>query len=363
MPERHVSFAPGPSMLPPEVVAAFRDAVTTYGATGLGILELGHRSSEFGRLLNDTIRRVRDLAEVPEGYEILVLHGGARMQFAMLPANLLAPDATADYVDSGYFAHDATTEAMTYGKIHAVGSSVVGYRQLPDPASHVCPTSPTYLHYTSNNTEAGTQYVTPPTPPPGAWLACDASSDLLTRSFDVNAHGVVYATAHKNLGTPGLSLVVIRQSLLKAVRDLPDYFRYEAHARAGSRFNTPPVVSVFTLNLMLRWIAGEGGVHEMTERSRVKAAMIYEALDSSDFFTALVEPGHRSLVNATFAAPSPDLERRFLVAAAREGMDGLWGYRKVGHLRASLFNAVTVQHCERLVEFMSSFAARHRHHA
>jgi phosphoserine aminotransferase len=189
-------------------------------------------------------------------------------------------------------------------------------------------------------------------------LACDASSDLLTRPFDVSAHGVIYATAHKNLGTAGLAVVIIRRSLLPAVRPLPSFFRYDVHAEAKSRYNTPPISSVLTLNLMLRWITDAGGVAEMARRSQAKASVVYQAIDGSDFYHCLAEPGSRSLVNVTFAAPTDDLERRFVVAAARCGLDGLWGYRKVGHLRASLFNAVSLAHCERLIDCMTDFAAQ-----
>lgn len=361
MPERRISFAPGPAMLATEVVTAFQTAVATYGATGLGILELGHRSTEFADLFDDTIARVRDLVSVPESHEVLILHGGARMQFAMLPVNLLRHDQCADYLDSGHFAHDAAAEARTVGPVHEITPASTGYRRLPDLTTHACDPSPAYLHYTSNNTEIGTQYPTHPPARPGTWLACDASSDLLTRPVDVSAHGVIYATAHKNLGTAGLALVVIDRALLAPVRQLPSYLSYEAHAQAGSRLNTPPIASILTLNLVLRWIGIEGGVAEMSRRSQAKAALLYDTIDSSNFYTGLVDPDHRSLVNVTFAAPTDELERRFLSEAGGQGMDGLWGYRKVGHLRASLFNSVSIEHCERLTRFMTDFARHHRH--
>jgi phosphoserine aminotransferase len=198
--------------------------------------------------------------------------------------------------------------------------------------------------------------------PDGAWLACDASSDLLTRPFDVGAYGVIYATAHKNLGTAGLAVVIIKRSLLRPVRVLPAYFSYDRHARERSRLNTPPITSVCVLNLMLGWIADNGGVAEMARRSVKKAAMVYEAIDQSGFYRGLADPADRSLVNVTFSAPTLELNQQFLADAARAGMDGLGGYRMVGGLRASLFNAVSISHCERLTAFMAEFAARHRRH-
>ncbi len=360
MPERRISFAPGPAMLPTEVVTAFQAAVTSYGTTGLGILELGHRSTEFADLLDDTLARVRDLVGVPDTHEVLILHGGARMQFAMLPANLLPPGRSADYLNSGHFAHDAASEARSHGTVHTIGPTSTGYRRLPDPSTHTCAPAPAYLHYTSNNTEIGTQYAAPPPVPAGSWLACDASSDILTRPFDVAGHGVIYATAHKNLGTAGLALVIIDRAQLAPARRLPAYFSYDVHARAGSCYNTPPIASILTLNLMLRWIGDAGGAAEMSRRSRTKAALLYDAIDSSDFYTGLVNPDHRSLVNVTFTAPTAELEHQFLAEAGLQGMDGLWGYRKVGHLRASLFNAISIEHCERLAHFMTHFAARRR---
>jgi phosphoserine aminotransferase len=275
MSARRLSFAPGPAMLPAEVVTAFQSAVTTYSGTGLGILELGHRSTEFTTLMDDTISRVRQLVEIPDTHEVLFLHGGARMQFAMLPANLLPPDRAADYLDSGHFARAAGDEAENYGQVHNITGASTQYRQLPNLRTHYCEPGPAYVHYTSNNTEVGTQYRIQPAAPPGSWLACDASSDLLTRPFDVGSHGVIYATAHKNLGTAGLAVVIIDRSLLVPVRPLPSYFSYETHAQSQSCFNTPPVVSIFTLNLMLRWVTDTGGVAEMTRRSQTKAAMIY----------------------------------------------------------------------------------------
>jgi phosphoserine aminotransferase len=362
MPERRLSFAPGSSMLPEDVISAFSEAVCSYGSTGLGILELGHRSTEFGALMDDTLDRVRFLAGIPGGYEVLVLHGGARMQFAMLPANLLPPSGCAAYLDSGHFARAAADEARAYGQVVDAGSSAHrGYARLP--AISEVPPGSAYLHYTSNNTEIGTQSRCPPPVPSGTWLACDASSDLLTRPFDVEAHGVIYATAHKNLGTAGLALVIIRQSLLPAVRALPSFLRYETHARAGSRYNTPPIASVCMLNLMLRWIAGSGGVAEMARRSRAKAAMLYDAIDGFGFYRGLANPADRSLVNVTFSTPTEQLNRLFIAEAASEGLNGLSGYRKVGGLRASLFNAVSIAHCKRLTAFMAGFAARHRSEA
>ena len=176
----------------------------------------------------------------------------------------------------------------------------------------------------------------------------------------MRAHGVIYATAHKNLGTAGLGVVIVRRSLLTPVRDLPDYFSYDIHAKAQSRFNTPPIASVLTLNLMLRWVADAVGVPEMVRRSRVKAAMVYDAIDHSHLFTGLADPAHRSLVNITFAAPTDDLHHRFLDFAANHGLDGLWGYRKVGHLRASLFNPISIEDAKRLADVISRFATHHR---
>jgi phosphoserine aminotransferase len=279
----------------------------------------------------------------------------------MLPANHLDQDGVADYLVTGHFGAEAASEAALYGHVH-VAASTQGDDYLRLPSAELITYTPAarYVHYTSNNTEMGTQFRQPPTIPAGTWLACDASSDLLTRPFDISSHGLVYATSHKNLGTAGVALVIIRADLLDPVRQLPPYMSYLTHAKAASRFNTPPVSAIFVLNLMAQWTSRQGGVDAMNVLSTAKSRLLYHAIDDSGFYTGLAAPDDRSKVNVTFALPTPDLEAEFQDEPARHGLVGLWGYRKVGHLRASLFNAISLDAVGRLVEFMEQFARTRR---
>jgi phosphoserine aminotransferase len=362
MPQRVLSFAPGPSMLPDEVLDQVRTHIHHYADTGLGILELGHRSSQYQDLYEATVDLLRELLEVPAGYQLLLLHGGARFQFTMLPANHLPTDGVADYLETGHFAAAAAAEAAHYGKVHLAASTRADrFLRLPHLDETSFSPGARYLHYTSNNTEIGTQFAEPPTHPDGAWLACDASSDLLTRPFDITGHGCVYATSHKNLGTAGVALVIIRDDLIPAVRPVPPFLGYATHVQANSPFNTPPIATIYVLNLMTRWTADHGGLSRMATASAAKAKLLYDTIDHSAFYRGLVTATDRSKVNVTFAAPTVELEADFQVAAARCGMAGLWGYRKVGHLRASLFNAISLDAVHRLAEFMTSFSQTHRH--
>jgi phosphoserine aminotransferase len=348
-------------MLPDDVLASYTAQITSYKESGLGILELGHRTKLFEELFDDTIHLLRDLLQLPDTHELLILHGGARFQFSMLPANHLPAARTADYLESGHFAKAAAAEAAAYGGVHvAASSSESAFFTIPESASAHYSTEPAYVHYTSNNTEMGTQYERPPLPPDSTWLACDASSDLLTRAFDIKRHGCIYATSHKNLGTAGLALVIMRQDLLTPLRHAAPFMAYATHAAARSRFNTPPVSTILVLKLMAEWTVANGGVERMAALSELKSELLYGVLDHSDFYTALVHPPHRSKVNITFRAPTSELEERFQHEAEEAGLVGLWGYRKVGHLRASLFNAVSLESVERLADFMTSFARRSR---
>ncbi|MFG1900345.1 3-phosphoserine/phosphohydroxythreonine transaminase [Micromonospora carbonacea] len=361
MPTRVRSFAPGPSILPDDVLTEYQAGIEHYADTGLGILELGHRSGQFEQLYNATVERLRALIGVPDGYELLLLPGGARFQFTMVPANHLGPDNVADYLVTGHFGAAAAAEAAFYGYVNTAASTQAdGYLRLPAPAETSFTPTARYVHYTSNNTEMGTQFKQPPGIPASAWLACDASSDLLTRPFDIARHGLVYATSHKNLGTAGLALVVIRTDLLEPVRQLPPFLSYLTHARAGSRFNTPPISAIFVLNLMAGWTMRQGGVKAMDTLSTTKSEMLYHAIDDSDFYAGLADRDSRSKVNVTFALPTAELEDEFQADAAQQGLVGLWGYRKVGHLRASLFNAISLDAVGQLVEFMAHFARAKR---
>lgn len=360
-PARVLNFASGPSTLPEEVLRDAQEDLWSFRGSGIGILEHHHRGPHFQELLAELQADCRELAALPEDFEVLLLHGGARLQFAMLPANLLPADGTADYLDTGFFAGMALEEARHYGGVHVAASSRnEDFRRLPSPGETRFSDSPVYVHFTSNNTACGTQLREEPTPPGGSWLACDASSDLFTRPLAWERYGLVYSGSHKNLGTAGLALVMARRALLEApVRELPAFLRYATHLAHGSCFNTPPVFAVYVMGRMLRWMLAQGGLDALARRGRARADFLYGVIDGSDFYSGLVHPDSRSRVNVTFRTPHPELDARFLAEAEKGGMVGLTGYRRVGGLRANLYNALPAAACETLAEFMREFERRY----
>jgi phosphoserine aminotransferase len=354
---RLFNFSAGPAVLPESVLARAREHLLSLGETGIGALEHSHRGDAFAEILASAQARIRRLAELPQDIEVLFLQGGASLQFAMLPANLRAQGHTADYIISGHWSLKALETARSNGSVHVAASSEhVKFRQLPD-TPHTSP-QPAYLHYTSNNTIAGTQFSSPPTPPQNVSLACDASSDIFSRPIDLKLHDLVYAGAQKNLGPAGLTLVLIRRSLLdRAPETLPAILRYQAHADAGSLYHTPPVFSIFVTELVLEWLEEQGGLQVIAQRNQAQADRLYDHIDSSEVLEGLVEPEARSLMNVVFSADSPDENRRFLDLCQKAGVVGLKGHRSVGGLRASLYNAQPEAAVDRLLELIDAFEA------
>lgn len=361
MEKRIYNFSPGPAVLPEEVLREAREALWNLEGSGIGVLEHSHRGAVIDEVFARTEADCRELLGVPREYRVLFLQGGASTQFYMLPANFLAPDATADYWNTGSWSKKAIAEAKLYGEVHVAASSEDDeFAHVPAPDAGRYSDAPAYVHFTSNNTIFGTQFPREPELPEGAWLACDASSDLFSRPIDVSRYGVLYAGAQKNFGTAGVTLVVVREDLLeREVRKLPTMLRYGAHAQQGSRYNTPPVFGVYVTGLVLRWIRGAGGVAAMDRQNREKAKLLYDAIDASDFYRGTARPDSRSLMNVTFLTPDPELDAAFVAEAGKRELSGLKGHRSVGGVRASLYNAFPRAGCRALVEFMREFEARH----
>jgi phosphoserine aminotransferase len=235
----------------------------------------------------------------------------------------------------------------------------VGHSVIPGPGQIRWSERPVYAHFTSNNTIFGTQWRSEPTPPPGAWLACDASSDVFSAPIDLRKYGLYYAGAQKNIGPAGVTLVILREELLeRTARDLPTVLRYATHAKEDSRYNTPPVFAVYVMGRVFRWLLENGGLEAAARRNQAKARVLYEAIDGSGFFRGHARPEARSLMNVTFRAPSEELEKRFVAEAEKEGLSGLKGHRSVGGMRASIYNAFPLAGCEALAGFMRHFEAR-----
>ncbi len=359
---RIVNFSAGPAVLPEEVIREAQEALWNLNGSGIGVMEHSHRGKVFEAVLAETTTSCRRLANIPEDYAVLYLQGGASTQFFMLPANYLAEDATADYLVTGAWSQKAVKEAKRYGKVHVAASSEATNFSVIPPATDIrYSASPSFVHFTSNNTIFGTQWTSEPQIPASAWLACDASSDIFSKPLDVTRYGCVYAGAQKNLGPSGVTLVVLRRDLLeKAVRELPTMLRYATHAGEDSMYNTPPTFGIYVLGRVLAWTERLGGLAAMERRNREKAQLLYEVLASSaKFYDAHAGEGSRSLMNVTFRTPSPDLDAKFVKESEAVGFAGLKGHRSVGGMRASIYNAFPRAGCEALAQFMKDFAAKH----
>lgn len=353
--DRVYNFSSGPATMPETVLRRTQDALWSLDGCGIGVAEISHRSPEFDRVIEGAEARLRELMSIPSDYAVMFLQGGASSQFYMLPASFLGPDQTADFLHTGAWSKKAIAEAKRYGAVHVAGSSEdSAFDHIPRQLSFSA--SPAYVHITSNNTIAGTQWASVPDTPEGAPLFCDASSDILSRPIDVTRYGALYAGAQKNLGPSGVTVVIMRRDLIEsASRDVPTMMQYRTHADKGSRFNTPPTLAIYMVSEVLAWIAEQGGLEAMAEANAAKAGALYRAIDASDFWTGTARTDSRSLMNVCFRAPTPDLDAAFVSAAEDRGFATLKGHRSVGGLRASIYNAMPMAGVEALIAFMGEF--------
>ena len=353
------NFAAGPAAIPDEVLLAVRDELWDFAGLGVGILEYGHRSETFARVLADARDAARRLLGLGEEFEVLFLPGGATLHFAMVPMNFLAKGTVADHLLTGTWPRKCLAEAAKVGATAvAFDGGPCGFDHVPD-ASEIRPAAnAAYLHYCSNNTVEGTQFAAPPASADP--LVCDMTGDLFTRRFPHERHALSYAAAQKNLGPSGAVLAIARKDFLaKADPGLPSMLSYAEHAKAGSVLNTPNVFAVHVMGHMFRWIGRNGGLDGMERRNREKARLVYGLIDARpDFFRSAVRHDSRSMVSVPFRLPSADLERELLVAAEAAGFRGLAGHHSIGGVRVSLHNAVTIEATARLVEFLDGFARR-----
>jgi phosphoserine aminotransferase len=357
---RTFNFSAGPAVLPEPVLREAQEALWDFAGTGIGILEHSHRGGPFERVVQQTEADCRKLAGIPDDYAVLFLSGGASTQFFMLPANLLPEGGTADYLVTGAWSEKAVAEAKRYGQVHeAASSAATNHDRIPRAGEMRWSERPAYAHFTSNNTIFGTQWASEPTPPPGVWLACDASSDVFSRPFDVTRYGVLYAGAQKNIGPAGVTLVIARRDLVeRSVRELPTMLRYATHAKEHSLYNTPPSFGIYLMGRVFQWILAEGGLAGMERRNREKAQLLYDVLSATPFYDGHAGEGSRSLMNVTFRTPSKELDAKFVKEAEAAGFAGLKGHRSVGGMRASIYNAFPREGCTALASFMKDFAAK-----
>ena len=356
------NFNAGPAILPPAVLSQAQEELRDYGGVGISVMEMSHRSKEFEAINGEAEARIKRLLGVAGGYRALFLQGGASTQFAMVPLNFLPADRVADYIITGTWAEKARDDAQKLGQVHiAASTEAEQYRRVPRQDEIQLSDNPAYVHMTTNNTIYGTQWHTLPDVG-DRLLVADMSSDIMSRPFDLTKFGLVYAGAQKNLGPSGVTVVLVREDWLEqAPKTLPAMLRYATHAKNNSLYNTPPTFGIYMLNLVLGWIESQGGLAGMAQHNERKAAIVYAAIDGSDgFYRGHAEQGSRSQMNITFRLPSEELEKQFVAAAQKQGMIGLAGHRSVGGIRASVYNAMSIEGVEALASLMRDFAGQNR---
>lgn len=356
MPDRIFNFSPGPATLPYEVLQQAGKDVVNFQDTGIGLIEISHRSKQFLAVAEEAEANLRDLMNIPDNYKVLFLQGGASSQFFMIPMNLLGGNKKATYLNTGTWSKKAIKEAKLFGDIDvAYSSEDLNFKRVPSAGEYSVAADSEYLYYVSNNTIYGTQFADLPTC--DKMLVSDMSSDILSRPVDVAKIGLIFAGAQKNLGPAGVTIVIIREDLLdRAPVGTPTMLRYKTHSDKGSMFNTPPCFSIYVVGEVLKWLKKQGGVAAIAELNRKKAEMLYKAIDSGDYYRGHAEIGSRSLMNISFNLPTPELEAKFIAEATAVGLNGLKGHRSIGGCRASIYNAFPIEGVEKLVGFMQVFA-------
>jgi phosphoserine aminotransferase len=351
------NFNSGPSILPQPVLEQASHAIHNFNNTGLSILEIGHRTSHFQAVINDAIASVKRLMQLDEQFDVLFLHGGATTQFMQVPMNLLDDGKTAAYCDNGIWGSKAINEASLFGNV-VVAASSADKNHTYIPKNLQFPETASYLHITTNNTVEGTQWHQyPSTQVP---LIADMSSDIFSRQIDFKKFSLIYAGAQKNMGAAGVNMLVIKKDILgKIQRRIPTIMNYQKHIDAGSLMNTPPVFAVYVSMLTLKWIEEEGGLIEMGKRSKERADLLYHTIDSLPLFKSNIAKEDRSEMNAVFYMEDENVQNSFLEECKQAGFIGVKGYRTVGGVRVSMYNALPLSSVIAMTDLMKSFAAKH----
>jgi phosphoserine aminotransferase len=351
------NFNPGPAALPLPVLKTVQAELLNFQGTGMSILEISHRSSAFIKVVYDTVARVKRLMKLPENMHVIFLQGGASLQFAMVPMNLLKGGEFADYINTGTWSTNAIKEAkILTPNIRVIASSEDReFRYIPKDIRVNADAA--YVYLTSNNTIKGTQWSSFPNTG-GIPLVADMSSDILSRPFDPAPFGLIFAGAQKNLGPAGVTLVIVRKDMLERIpATLPKIFSYKTHVDQNSSYNTPPCFAIYVVQHFLKWLEEEvGGVEPMARVNDQKAALLYGLMDRTDFYRPTADKDSRSKMNVTFRLRTEDLEKKFLAEAKAAGLEGLPGHRSVGGCRASIYNAVPMESVKALADFMEKFA-------
>lgn len=354
------NFSAGPAMLPPEVLADVQNELRDFQGSGVSVMEMSHRSKTFIAVAEQAEADLRDLLAIPENYKVLFLQGGATLQFSAIPLNLTAPGSTVDYVNTGQWSKKAIKEAQRYASVTVVASSEdQGFSQVPDRETWRLSASAAYVHTTHNETIGGVRFADIPdvgeTP-----LVSDMSSCILSEPLDVSRFGLIYAGAQKNIGPAGLTIVIVREDLLGQAREqCPSLMDYQVQAEAGSMSNTPPTLAWYIAGRVFAHLKSQGGLVAAQQRNARKAALLYETIDQSDFYSNPVAIANRSVMNVPFTLADADLDATFLAQAKAAGLLELKGHRSVGGMRASIYNAMPYEGVVALTDFMKTFEQQH----
>lgn len=355
--QRIYNFSAGPSELPLEVLERAAKEMTNYANSGMGVMEMSHRSKVYLGIYEETITKFKRIFNVPDNYKVLFLQGGATLQFAMIPMNLMTKNKKADYLVTGSFSGKAQQEASKYGTANvAFTGKAEGFTRIPTQEELKLDPEADYVHYCDNNTIFGTKFNYVPETG-NVPLVCDMSSCILSEVVDVSKYGLIYAGAQKNMGPAGLAVVVIREDLLgDPVENTPVMLEYKTMVENDSMYNTPNTWGIYVLGLMLDWVEANGGVAGMAEQAVKKSQMIYDFIDASNgYYKNPNEKASRSKMNVVFRLPNEDLEAKFAKESAAAGMSNLKGHRSAGGIRASIYNAMPVEGIQFLVDFMKKF--------
>ncbi len=354
------NFSAGPAMLPRTVLQQAREELIDWHGTGMSVMEMSHRSKEYMSIATQAEADLRSLLDIPDNYYVLFLQGGATTQFAMVPHNLLRGKTRADYINTGAWSKKAIAEARRYCDVNVAASSdETSYTSIPDASDWQLDADAAYVHYTPNETIGGVEFHAIPDVGEVP-LVADMSSTILSRPLDVSRFGVIYAGAQKNIGPAGLTVVIVRNDLVGDTLDsTPSMFDYKAHADNGSMLNTPPTFAWYLAGLVFRWIGEQGGLTTMAAINERKAQRLYNAVDSSGFYSSPVDPACRSWMNVPFALADAALDGDFLEQAKAAGLLNLKGHRSVGGMRASIYNAMPEAGVNALIDFMKEFERTH----
>ena len=354
--ERVYNFSAGPAVLPEEVLKECQEEMMNYGGTGMSVMEMSHRSKAFESIINTAEADLRELMNIPDNYKVLFLQGGASLQFAMIPMNLMK-NKVADYIITGQWAKKAFEEAKIYGDAVAVASSAdETFSYIPDCSDLPIRDNADYVYICENNTIYGTKFKTLPNTK-GKTLVADVSSCFLSEPVDVSKYGIIYGGVQKNIGPAGTVIVIIREDLITedVLPGTPTMMKYKIHADNKSLYNTPPAYGIYVCGKVFKWLKAQGGLGVMKEKNEKKAGILYDFLDNSKLFKGTVRKEDRSLMNVPFVTGNEELDAKFIKEAQVAGFVNLKGHRSVGGMRASIYNAMPLEGVEKLVEFMKKF--------